>query len=103
VADEQQTPIGSQAGQLRKRPASVEVAGQRWMHRQQATLLRAPVLGGQLGGLARTCLGTEQDGVKAHLQTLQRDPRRARLAFTALGQTALGVHARAVRLSVSVT
>ena len=82
---------------------SVEAAGQRRMHQQQLALLLAPVLGGQLGGLARARLGAEQDGVEARLQARQRDPGRVRLAFTALGQTALGVRARAVRLGIAVT
>jgi hypothetical protein len=103
VADEQQTPIGRQAGQLGERLASVEVTGQRRMRRRQIALLHTPALGGQLRGLTRACLGTEQDDVKTHLQAFQRDPRRASLAFTALGQPAFCVRARAVGLGVSMT
>jgi hypothetical protein len=103
VADEQQAPIGRQARQLGERLASVEIAGQRRMHGQQVALLLAPVLGGQLGGPARARLGTEQGGVEARLQSLQRDPGGVRLALTALGQTAFGVLARAMGLGVPVT
>jgi hypothetical protein len=61
------------------------------------------VLGCQLSGLARACLGAEQDRIEARPQALERDPDRMSLSFTALGQTALCVHACAVGLSVSVT
>jgi hypothetical protein len=103
VTDEQQTPIGSQAGQLGERLASVEIAGQRRMYGQQVALLLTPVLGGQLGGLARARLGAEQDRIEACVQSLQRDPSGVRLAHTALGQTALCVHTCAMGLSVPVT
>jgi hypothetical protein len=103
VADEQQAPVGRQTRELGERLARVEVAGQRRMHGQQLALLLAPVLGGQLGGLARARLGTEQGRVEAHVQSLQRDPGGVRLADTALGQTALGIRACAMGLGIPVT
>ncbi len=96
MADEQQAPVGRQAGQLGERLARIEAAGERRMHGQQLALLRAPVLGGQLCRPARARLGAEQDRVEARLQPLERDPGGVRLAGAALGQTALGVRACAV-------
>jgi hypothetical protein len=103
VADEQQTSIGRQTGQLGKRLASVEATRQRRVRPRQIALLHAPALGGQLRGLTRAYLGTEQDDVEAHLQALQRDPRCASLTFPALGQAAFCVRACAMGLGVSVT
>jgi hypothetical protein len=103
VADQQQMPVGGQAGQLGESLASVKASGQRRVHRQPLALLFAPLRGGQLRGLSCACLGAEQDGLEARLQPCQRDPGHARLAFTAIGQTALSVRTRAVRLCVSVT
>jgi len=103
VADEQQTPIGSQASQLGECLASVEAACKRRMQTQQTALLCAPVLGSHLSGLTRACLGAEQDCIEARLQALERHSGRMSLSFTTLGQTALRVHACAVGLGVSVT
>jgi hypothetical protein len=103
VADEQQTPIGLQTGQLGEGLVRVKAAGQRRVDRQSPTLLLTPVLSGQLRGLTRACPGAEQDGVKARLQPCQRDPGRMRLAFTTRREAAGGVGAGTVGLGVSVT
>jgi len=73
------------------------------MDRQPRTLLLAPVLGGQLGGLACACLGAEQDGVEVRPQPLERNPGRMRLAFATRCEATLGVGASAVGLRVAVT
>jgi hypothetical protein len=103
VADEQQASVGLHTGQLDERSAGVEAGGQRRMHRKQSTLLLTPVLSSQLGCLARARLGAEQHRVKARPHLRQRDPGDVRLTFTALGQTTLGIHARTVRLCISMT
>jgi hypothetical protein len=73
------------------------------MDRQLLALLLTPVSSGQLRGLACAHLGAEKDGIKAHLQTPQRNPSRTRLAFPSRGQTTLGIRANAVRLRLGVT
>jgi hypothetical protein len=70
---------------------------------EQLALLCVPVLGRELGGLARTRLGAEQDRLEAGLHLRQRDAGRTRLPLPALGQTPLRVHARAVGLGLGVT
>jgi hypothetical protein len=103
VTDKQQTSIRHQSSQLGKGLASVKATSQRRVGQQPLALLTAPVGGGQLSGLASARLGAEQDCVKEDLQTLERDPSRARLAFTARCQEALSIGTSAVGLRLCVT
>jgi hypothetical protein len=103
MADEQQTPVGRQAGQLDERLTSFKTNCQRWVHREQSALLCAPVLPSKLSGLARAYLGAEQDSVEGASKTRQRDPSGARLTFATRGKAALCVGASAMRLCLGVT
>jgi len=100
---EQQTSVGAQRGHLPQRLSRIKATRQRRIGVKQLALLCVPALGRQLGGLARTRLGTEQDRLEAGLHLRERDAGRARLPLTALGQAPLRVHAHAVRLGLGVT
>jgi hypothetical protein len=103
VPDEQQAPVGAHRGHLLESLSSVEAAGQRRMGAEQLALLCVPALGRQLGRLARTRLGAEQDRLEAGLHLRQRDAGRTRLPLAALGQAPLRVNASAVGLGLGVT
>jgi len=103
VADEQQPAIGRQASQLGEGSAGVKATGQRRVRRQPPALLHAPLLGSQLNRLPCAHLGAEQDGVEVKPEPFERDPGRARLAFAAHSQAALGIRASAMRLRLGVT
>jgi hypothetical protein len=103
VADEQQVSIGGKNAQRSERLGGVEAFGQRRVHSDPRAQARAPLLGGQLRGLAGTHLGAEQHGVEIRAEPRQREPCGSGLSLPTRGQTALGVRARAVRLRLGVT
>jgi hypothetical protein len=103
VADEQQTPVGGHATERVERLDSVEASAERRMHGEQCPLRLAPRLGRELSGLARAHARAEQHRVEVAAQALDRDAGGERLLAAPLGQAALGVRARAVRLSLRVT
>jgi hypothetical protein len=103
VSDEQQTPVGGDGSERLKGLTPIEAAGQRWVCSQPLSLLLAPLLGGQLGGLTGTRLGAEQHDIEVGFKERQGDARSACLRFAPHGQPALGVSARAMRLCLGVT
>ena len=103
MADEQQTSICAHSCDRIERLRGIEVAGQRWVHRQALALLGRPVLSHELGRLAGAHLGAEQHCVETALQPRDRDARSARLHMPPFRQAASGIRARAMRLSLRVT
>jgi len=102
VADQQHPAIGRRPGHLRERLRRVKGAGKRPMHGQQLALLRRPTLNCQFRRALRTHLRAAQNRMEIDPQALESDARRTRLALAPLGQAALGVLARAMRLGVCV-
>jgi len=103
MPDQQQSPVDSHTSHRVKCLGGIEVAGQRRMDRKPLALLGLPASGCQLRGLARAHLGAEQHSLESPLQPLDGNPRGVGLAFTPLGQAALGVLTDAVRLGLGVS
>jgi hypothetical protein len=103
VADDQQTPFGRHGSERVKRLHSVEASTERRMNGEQRALRLAPRLGRELSGLSRAHARAEQRRVEIAAQALDRCASGARLLAAPLGQAALGVRARSMRLSLRVT
>ena len=103
MSDKQQATIALDGVQRIQRLRGVEVSGQRRMHPQPSLKSCAPLLGGELRSLSGTRLGAEQHGVEVDAEPPQGQARGARLGFPALGQPAIGIRARAMRLRLGVT
>jgi hypothetical protein len=103
VSDRQQPPVDADTGHRIERLRTVEAARQRHMQSQELLLLGRPCGAGKLGGLPRSHLGAEQDRLELSSHARNRTTRSARLLGAALGQAALRVLARAVRLGLSVS
>ena len=73
------------------------------MRLQGLALAGAPLLGRDLGCLARTRLGAEENCLERHPHAHERRARGLCLMLATRGQPAFGVGARPVRLSLSVT
>jgi hypothetical protein len=103
VSDRQQPPVDADTGHRIERLCTVEAARQRRMQRQQILLLGRPCRAGQLRGLPRAHLGAEQDRLELRPHARDRTARGARLLGPALGQAALRVLTRAMRLGLCVS
>jgi hypothetical protein len=72
------------------------------MEPQSVARAMAQALRSQLGRLARTHLGADQDHLEAHLQARKRKPCHTCLPLATRGQAALAILASAVWLCVCV-
>jgi len=107
MANQQNTRIRVAPGKRIERLRSVKAPRKRRICLQGGLLLNPrlhpPLLGGERSGLLRANLGTHQDRREADLGTPECNPGKARLAFPARGQPALGIGAGAVGLRVGVS
>jgi hypothetical protein len=103
MADEQQRLIGPHPIQQFEHLARLHTARELRVQLQQLALGLARLLERQLGGFARTRLRTREDRAELDAHTGESRTRNARLALPALGQLALRVSTRAVRLCVGMT
>jgi hypothetical protein len=103
MADQQQAAVPRHGRDRVERLPGLEAASERRVHRQPSLLLLAPCLRRQLGSLSRAHTRAEQHDVERPLQTPDGDAGCARLFAPPLGQAALGVRARAMRLGLRVT
>jgi hypothetical protein len=103
MTDHQQAPVRRNRAERIARLGCVKAARERRVDRQQGPLLLAPPLRRQLRGLARAHARAEQHHVEVSTQSLDCEAGGMRLLTPPLGQAALCIRARAMRLGLRVT
>jgi hypothetical protein len=103
MSNHQQTSVGIDARDRVECLCSVKATCQRRVYSQQLALMWIPALRSQLGRFVGAYLGAENHLLKAAVQLLDGDAGGARLRTPTVRQTAGGVRARAMRLSLRVT